>query len=98
MLRPALTHLLHVLDDRKNALTDFEAALHAELLALAQESRPESGPAASDLAKAPGVRRLSVDIGSFQTQVDLTPGGGWAGGGTMQTNCSYDKCPNKRAR
>lgn len=93
MLGPALTHLLHLLDQRKDALTEFEAALYGELLLALQGSPPAKG----DTLEILGARRLSADVGAFKTKVDLA-GGGWTGGGTMQTGCTRGDCPNKRAR
>ena len=94
MLGPALTHLLHLLNARSGALTDFEQALHGELLQ-ALQATPRSK---FDILRGPATRRTSVDLGGFNTQVDLQPGGGWAGGGKLQTNCGYEHCPNKLER
>ena len=99
MLGPALAYLFVDLDKRKDELTEYEMAVHRELLlvmrasGLAMFREAVRQGAADDRGGYATIAKEVTD--SFWTKIDLSGGGGWSGDPKLQTNCSYGHCPNK---
>ena len=99
MLGPALAHLFVELDNRKDGLTEYETAIHRELLEAMYIARHpgQVGTSGSEYRGVAGVGGIPDIFGSDsvrKTEIDLG-GGGWKGDRRLQTACKAPNCPNK---